>query len=32
MKKNVKKKKRKLSEDLLQAFNRLLNSVFINVS
>lgn len=31
MKKNV-KKKRKLSEDLLQAFNRLLNSVFINVS
>lgn len=31
MKKNVKKKK-KLSEDLLQAFNRLLNSVFINVS
>lgn len=31
MKGNVKKKK-KLSEDLLQAFNRLLNSVFINVS
>lgn len=31
MKENV-KKKRKLSEDLLQAFNRLLNSVFINVS
>lgn len=31
MKKNVKKKKQ-LSEDLLQAFNRLLNSVFINVS